>query len=89
MHKSEVQIGNSGLSPSPRVMMSEVCKKSPGWWARFITWTEAHMVGTVPAEIAECEFDCRQSPCLDVDWVSCERRVIRASRETIEKQNKD
>lgn len=47
------------------------------------------MVGTVPAEIAECEFDCRQSPCLDVDWVSCERRVTRASREAIEKQTKD
>ena len=47
------------------------------------------MVGTVPAEIAECEFDCRQSPCMDVDWVSCERRVTRASREAMEKQTKN
>jgi len=54
-----------------------------------MAWTAAQMVGTVPAEIAECEFDCRHSRCMAVDWVSCERRVTRASREAMEKRTKD
>lgn len=47
-------------------------------------WTEAQVMGTVAPELAECEFDCSQSPCSDLDWVSCERRISRAARKVLE-----
>ena len=61
--------------------MTDVGKKAPDLWARFVRWIKDHMVGEVPAVIAVCEFDCRQPQCLYVDSISCERRITRAAQE--------
>ena len=61
--------------------MTDVGKKAPGWWARFIPWVKGQWVREVPDEIALCEFDCRENQCLEGEWVSCQRRITRAAGE--------
>lgn len=64
-------------------MMTDVAKKAPGLWARFIPWIKDQWVREVPDEIAVCEFDCRKNQCLEGEWLSCERR-IRSDRRRID-----
>jgi hypothetical protein len=44
-------------------------------------WMKEQVVTEVPAELAICEFDCRQAPCSSEEWATCQRRISRAAGE--------
>jgi hypothetical protein len=48
---------------------------------RLVGFVKRNIVDDVPEEIALCEFDCRKGQCEQGEWVSCDRRVRKASGE--------
>ncbi len=40
------------------------------------------IVSDVPEDLAICEFDCRESQCSSIKWVSCERRISATARKS-------
>lgn len=45
-----------------------------GLVTRLLGWLQ-RQVQHVPADLAVCEFDCRQLDCRHGDWESCSRRL--------------
>lgn len=39
---------------------------------------KAYFVADVPAELAACEFDCRETDCNDEEWETCPKRLQKA-----------
>ncbi|MGD1942839.1 MAG: hypothetical protein ACFB0G_16145 [Leptolyngbyaceae cyanobacterium] len=39
---------------------------------------KAFIATEVPADVAACEFDCRETDCPDRDWQNCQRRTQKA-----------
>jgi hypothetical protein len=44
-------------------------------------WMQEQVVVEVPADLALCEFDCRQTTCSSKEWTSCQRRISNAAGE--------
>lgn len=47
------------------------------WWR----WIKGQIIGSVPDDIALCEFSCGKSQCTLGEWATCERRIHRAAGE--------
>lgn len=46
---------------------------------KFFRTLWSNVIQEVPAAIAQCEFDCRQSECPQSEWATCPRRLATAS----------
>jgi len=46
----------------------------------------AAVVGEVPPVIAACEFDCRREQCPADAWERCERRLLQAAAQDVERR---
>ena len=44
-------------------------------------WLRNQIVAEVPADLAVCEFECRNTECRSEEWICCERRISRADGE--------
>ena len=44
-------------------------------------WIKREFIQDIPDDIALCEYDCRKQECTNEEWLTCERRVIRAESE--------
>ena len=44
-------------------------------------WMREQVVTDVPAGLAPCEFDCRQTTCSSEGWTTCQCRISRAAGE--------
>ena len=44
-------------------------------------WMQEQVVVEVPADLALCEFDCRQTTCSSEEWTICQRRISKAAGE--------
>ena len=44
-------------------------------------WLKCQIVQRVPEADALCEYDCRKQQCVDGEWATCERRLVKAKGE--------
>ena len=51
------------------------------WLSRVGPWAREQIVVEVPADLAVCEFDCRQPACSSEEWATCQRRISKAAGE--------
>jgi len=50
-------------------------------FSRLGHWVQEQVVAEVPADLALCEFDCRQTACSSEEWTTCRRRISKAAGE--------
>jgi outer membrane lipopolysaccharide assembly protein LptE/RlpB len=51
------------------------------WLNGLSHWMREQVVTDVPADLAPCEFDCRQTTCSSEEWTTCQCRISRAAGE--------
>jgi hypothetical protein len=51
------------------------------YFCRLGHWVQEQVVAEVPANLALCEFDCRQTACSLEEWTTCKRRISKAAEE--------
>jgi hypothetical protein len=44
----------------------------------FLQKIKTYIAAPVPADMAACEFDCRESDCQTQNWETCDRRLQKA-----------
>jgi curli biogenesis system outer membrane secretion channel CsgG len=42
-------------------------------------WAKAQIVSEVPADLAVCEFDCRECQCSSSNWMNCQHRISKTT----------
>ncbi len=50
---------------------------------RFFGRLWSSVIQDVPATIAQCEFDCRRSECVQSEWATCPRRLATEAASTV------
>jgi hypothetical protein len=66
-------------------MLSQVTAFLKTARVRVLAKVKAQILAEVPADMAACEFDCREVDCVAKDWESCSHRQQKA--EAIKQQS--